>query len=547
MPQNPNRLEAKLSEDEVASDEEGEGPPLSQDPGATLPTIGTGKGQNRGRVVLHGAEGSGLGVMTAGTADIGGAQRDLIAKPLSPILIGVMIRMADLFVVAIGGTLAYAIWTPYLLPLPSSQYFGAIVTGVVASGALFQWCGAYAGDYLFSKRLRLDRVLTGWIATCCLLLVIAFAFKITGSYTRAWSGTWFMSVFLMLVGVRILVARWVRQQALSGRFALRTVIVGAGEHGQRLAAHLNRFGDVHTRIIGFVDDRRDRVPVDCHGYDLLGDSGHLISMIRQDKVDQVFIALPWNAEGRVRRLIDKLAMTPVPIRLAPDLVGFELTDRDFTQVARLPMLHVFDRPISGWDAVAKSIEDRVISGLLLLGLAPLFAIIAMAIKLDSRGPVFFRQNRQGFNNQMFEVWKFRSMYVEQSDADCEQQTVRGDKRITRVGDFLRKTSLDELPQLINVLLGDMSIVGPRPHALATKAAGRRFEEVVEHYAARHKVKPGITGWAQVNGWRGETDTIEKLEKRVEFDLYYIDNWSVWFDLMIIAKTVLLVFDDDNAF
>ena len=174
-------------------------------------------------------------------------------------------------------------------------------------------------------------------------------------------------------------------------------------------------------------------------------------------------------------------------------------------------------------------------------------LIAAAIKLDSKGPVLFKQKRYGFNNNLIEVWKFRSMRDETTNQNWEVQTIKNDPRVTRVGEFLRRSSLDELPQLFNVLFGDMSIVGPRPHAVATKAEGQPFEEVIDHYAARHKVKPGMTGWAQVNGWRGETDTVEKIRKRVEHDLYYIDNWSIWFDSAIIFRTIALLFDDKNAY
>ncbi len=189
----------------------------------------------------------------------------------------------------------------------------------------------------------------------------------------------------------------------------------------------------------------------------------------------------------------------------------------------------------------------MLAALILLFIGPLMLLIALAIKLDSRGPVVFKQRRQGFNNELFEVWKFRTMYASVADADCEVQTTKDDPRVTPVGWFLRKLSLDELPQLINVLRGDMSLVGPRPHAVATKAEGRPFSEVVDRYASRHRVKPGITGWAQVNGWRGETDTIEKIKKRVEYDLYYIDNWSVWLDLLILLKTIFVLIRNENAY
>jgi Undecaprenyl-phosphate glucose phosphotransferase len=250
----------------------------------------------------------------------------------------------------------------------------------------------------------------------------------------------------------------------------------------------------------------------------------------------------------MRDLIYRLAVAPVHISLCPDFIGFNFTNRPFIHVASLPMLQVFDRPISGWSNLVKALEDRLLAGFFLLLLAPLLGILALAIKLDSPGPVFFRQRRYGFNNKLIGVWKFRTMYVHMTDHDADRQTTKSDPRVTRIGRFLRKTSLDELPQLINVMIGNMSIVGPRPHAVATKAEGRLFEDVVDRYAARHRVKPGITGWAQINGWRGETDTIEKIQKRVEYDLFYIDNWSVWLDLVIVARTAFaLVRDIDSAY
>ena len=211
------------------------------------------------------------------------------------------------------------------------------------------------------------------------------------------------------------------------------------------------------------------------------------------------------------------------------------------------MLAMMDKPLSDWDRVVKNVEDRVLGALLLLLAAPVMALVALAVRLDSKGPIFFRQKRYGFNNELIEVLKFRSMYVDQQDATGSKVVTRGDPRVTRVGRFIRRTSLDELPQLINVVKGQMSLVGPRPHATGSKAERDLFEDVVEGYFARHRVKPGVTGWAQINGWRGETDTREKLVRRVEHDLYYIDNWSVLFDLYIIALTPLSLATGKNAY
>jgi exopolysaccharide biosynthesis polyprenyl glycosylphosphotransferase len=240
-------------------------------------------------------------------------------------------------------------------------------------------------------------------------------------------------------------------------------------------------------------------------------------------------------------------MTPVSIRLAPDLAGFEFPDRSYAEVAGLPMLLLFDRPISGWSQLVKAIEDRVLAALFLLVFSAVLILTSLAVRVTSRGSVLFKQKRYGFNNQLIEIWKFRTMYHDLSDHQADRLVTKDDERVTPIGRFLRRTSIDELPQLFNVLRGDMSIVGPRPHPVSAKAGGQLYYEVVDQYAARHKVKPGITGWAQVNGWRGETSTAEDIEKRVEHDLYYIDNWSIWLDFLIIARTIMVLLGDEKAY
>jgi exopolysaccharide biosynthesis polyprenyl glycosylphosphotransferase len=211
------------------------------------------------------------------------------------------------------------------------------------------------------------------------------------------------------------------------------------------------------------------------------------------------------------------------------------------------VLDIFDKPIADWNRVAKSIFDRVVGGLGLLAATPLMAGIALAVKLDSPGPIFFRQRRYGFNNEPIEIWKFRSLFHDKADQTAQTLVKPGDSRVTRVGRFIRKTSLDELPQLFNVVFaGNLSLVGPRPHAFNAKADDRLYEEAVDGYFARHRVKPGITGWAQINGWRGDTDTQEKIRQRIEHDLYYIENWSLLFDTYIVLRTPFALIKAENA-
>ncbi len=279
----------------------------------------------------------------------------------------------------------------------------------------------------------------------------------------------------------------------------------------------------------------------------MGNLTTLIEMIRGGLIDQVVVALPWAAERRVQGVVNRLALTPVKVRLAPDLVSFTFARRPVVILGDIPVMTLFDRPISGMAAVFKMLEDKLLTSLVLLLIWPLLLVIAIAIKLDSPGPILFKQQREGFNNRSFACFKFRTMYHNRLEYKDIHQATRDDPRVTRVGRLLRRTSLDELPQLFNVLLGDMSLVGPRPHASSTRAGGRLFSDVVQSYAARHKVKPGITGWAQVCGWRGETDTEEKLIKRFEHDLYYIDNWSIFLDFYILIRTIGAVLFPKNAF
>lgn len=266
------------------------------------------------------------------------------------------------------------------------------------------------------------------------------------------------------------------------------------------------------------------------------------------RLDLIIFTLPISAEQRILQMLRKLWVLPVDIRLASHTNQLRFRPRAYSYVGGVPVIDVFDKPLADWGVVVKMIFDRVVGAFALVALSPIFLFTAIAIKLDSKGPVFFKQRRYGFNNELVEVYKFRSMYVDTLDHGASKLVTKGDPRVTRVGRFIRKTSIDELPQLINVVFkGNLSLVGPRPHALQAKADNRQYEEVVDGYFARHRVRPGITGWAQVNGWRGETDTQEKIQRRVECDLYYIENWSIIFDIYILAITPIALTKSENAY
>ncbi|MEN5089804.1 undecaprenyl-phosphate glucose phosphotransferase [Pseudomonas protegens] len=416
----------------------------------------------------------------------------------------------------------------------------------VISVLIFQALGVYA-ESIFSNRLRFQLTLFAWASSFCVLLFMHHSMQMFKAINSPQLLAWFIGSFVLFGIERLVLLTLFQQLMLRGVFLQNAVILGATENGQRLAEYLAQHQDIRSGVIGFIDDRIGRLPKTLCNLPLLGNSSDLERLIREEKVTQVLVALPWSAENRMAYVIRELRRLPVNVLLVPDMVAFRHTHNRITEVANLPMFNASEVPLRGWSPVFKRLEDMLLSTLALVLLSPVMLLVALAIKLDSKGPVLFKQKRYGYNNRLIEVYKFRSMHQHLSDANAEKQTTRGDPRITRVGRVIRKTSLDELPQLFNVFAGSMSMVGPRPHATATKAAGILFEEAVKEYTSRHRVKPGITGLAQINGYRGETDTLEKIEKRVEFDLEYIENWSVWFDLYILFRTIPSVIMTREAF
>ncbi|HEY8580211.1 MAG TPA: undecaprenyl-phosphate glucose phosphotransferase, partial [Beijerinckiaceae bacterium] len=380
-------------------------------------------------------------------------------------------------------------------------------------------------------------------------LSINFFLKLDGHFSRVWIASWFIGGLGALLLGRFAIAIVMRGLTERGLLERRTVVVGGGEVGAELLRELSAQDGADVRIYGVFDDRTDeRSPDVVAGYPKLGNVDDLVAFARSTPIDLIIFTLPITAEDRILQMLRKLWVLPVDIRLAAHSNRLRLRPRSYSYIGDVPVLDLLDKPIADWDVIAKQVFDRTVGLLALLALSPVFLVTALAIKLDSRGPVFFRQKRYGFNNELIEIFKFRSMYVDQLDHGASKLVTKGDPRVTRVGRFIRKTSIDELPQLFNVVFrGDLSLVGPRPHAVHAKAADRQYDEVVDGYFARHRVRPGITGWAQVNGWRGETDTSEKIQRRVEHDLHYIENWSIFFDLYILAVTPFALAKSENAY
>lgn len=411
--------------------------------------------------------------------------------------------------------------------------------------ALFDLLEVYRYERLVELDFTVVRAAVGWTFVAMALVTIGYASGTLAAVPRLQAALFYGGGLARLLGTRLvaglLVAHWQR----SGRLVRNVVVVGAGELGQRLVRHLHRHGE-GVRLIGLFDDRRDRVPDYVAGYPVLGTLDDLVVFARDHPVDLVLVALPFGAQLRIREWLRKLRAIPADVRLCPDIPDFALEQRGVSHIAGVPVLHIYDRPLAGWNAILKALEDRLLAAAVLLLVAPLMAVIALLVKLDSPGPVFYRQKRWGFGGKPIEILKFRTMYVECCD-DGESgpvpQARRGDPRITRVGRWLRRYSLDELPQFWNVLRGEMSIVGPRPHAVAHN---EMYARLIGDYLARHRVKPGITGWAQINGLRGETRHLEAMHRRVQYDLYYVENWSLLFDLKIILRTLIVGFRDPDA-
>jgi Undecaprenyl-phosphate glucose phosphotransferase len=343
---------------------------------------------------------------------------------------------------------------------------------------------------------------------------------------------------------RPLLRRW-RDASLTGH---RVAIVGSGEPARRLVDWLQANAADIVEVVGIFDDRRGREP-DRVGLSHLicGTTGDLIEYYRQAPLDKIIIALPHHAEARLLTILQRLKQLPVDISLAPDLVGFRVPEAASAEMAGLQMMSLAQRPLRASQRFIKELFDRALAAALLLLISPLMLTIALGVMLSSPGPVCFRQERHGLGNRVIRVLKFRTMRTDKQDLAGAQQTARNDPRVTPLGAILRRTSLDELPQLFNVLRGDMSLVGPRPLPIKMRIQDRLNYEIVAEYAFRHRVKPGITGWAQINGHRGAVETAEGLQSRVAHDLYYIDHWSLWLDLKILLVTGAVCIFGKNAF
>lgn len=469
--------------------------------------------------------------------------------PLSREIIVGCVQAVDFIAVLLAGIISFSVYLVSVLGAPADfdRYSLTTFMGALLFLFLMRRTGSYAFRRLDLLGWQIGRIAGIWLATTSLLTTAAFLSKVAEAYSRGWAIAFALTAlmeFVVIRGVlRLLIKRWKRE----GRLARFIGIVGAGEVGERLISKLKLAGQSEIQIAGVFDDRLTRVPSVIADCPVLGTTVDLVALAQSSRIDEIIIALPLRAADRISELVHRLRLLPVDIRLGIDSIAGAFPINGIGETASVPTINILDKPLKNWNGITKLIEDKVLSLVALAVFSPVMLLIAAAIVFDSEGPALFVQERFGFNNRSIKVLKFRTMFVDKGDLTGAARTVRGDPRVTRIGRFLRASSLDELPQFFNVLRGDMSLVGPRAHAIAMKAGDRLYHEAVGEYFQRHKVRPGITGWAQVNGLRGEIDSVLSAKQRVAYDLHYIDHWSLWFDLKIVVLTLRTVCARSNAY
>lgn len=453
----------------------------------------------------------------------------------------VLLRILDPVLLFLSGWAAYFVWLEHWNV--DQDYRVALAVGLLAAIILFEIAGVYR-PWRGSLRDHLGRVLRAWLLALLTVVgvVAAIRSQIWFGSSYRWIATWGALGLVVMAGARMLLAALLRRLRSRGWLQGRIVLVGLNPMAIASCKQLNESVWAGLQVVGYLDDRVEpRFSVSDFDLPRLGGLNDVAEWVAREGVDEVWVAFPFRGEARAEQILHALRHLPVSIRLVIDCFAFRMSKYlNLNEVAGIPTLDISVSPLHGINRYIKEFEDRILALLLLVAISPLMLLIAAGVKLSSPGPVLYRQVRVGWNNRSFVMLKFRSMPVDAESGTGPVWARPGEQRATRFGAFLRKTSLDELPQLINVLKGEMSLVGPRPERPDFVAV---FKDQVPNYMKKHLVKAGITGWAQVNGWRGDTD----LAQRIEHDLYYIQHWSVWFDLEIALKTLVSGFVNKNAY
>lgn len=453
-----------------------------------------------------------------------------------------LMAAADSLVLLVAGYGCYYGLVPYTYK-SENFYHVAINANWLVTVMIFQFAGLYQYDAMLRPRSALDRVIIAIITTFLLMFAAAFSLKISDIFSRIWIAAFFGACILGVATERFVAAALVQSLAEARVITRRVAVYGRLPQIERFMRFARESENSFISVTGIFLEPGERAEDSSVRQLHRGQLDELIIFARSHTVDDIILALPWSEAKRISDVVTQLRELPTNVHVSADLAGFEVRMAPPpSYYENAPLYQVVGKPLSGWDVIFKAGFDYVIATVLLIVLAPLLLAVALAIKADSPGPVLFRQQRFGFNNQVFGIYKFRTM-VQCRPSGVTVQARAGDPRITRVGGFLRKTSIDELPQLLNVLNGTMSLVGPRPHAVDHN---EEFSKKIRGYFARHRMKPGITGLAQIKGYRGLTDTVEKMEQRVKYDILYTDTWSPWLDLKILLATPYAVIIGKNA-
>ena len=449
---------------------------------------------------------------------------------------------SELLVLNVYSLIVYALRqgsTFYML----EQYIGATLMWSIMIIFLFRNFNLYSLENLNDLAKCIKPILLVYLITFSVMLFLAFLFKLSDDFSRTWVLAVFAGSTLLILATRGLISYYITKQCRLGALGSRVAIVGATSQAKQLVIRFASSNSKWYHIIGIFDDRKSRVETGIAEIPLLGDLTDLTRLVRSGVVQVIIIALPYSADERIISILSQLKELPVRILMTPDLMCYRTFSQGQEIYNNVYLPELTSVPGSGFQGFIKTTLDKIVALVTLGILMPLMAFIAVAIKCESRGPILFKQQRYGFNNGLIDVYKFRSMHYTPQTGEVVQAK-RRDARVTKVGWILRRTSLDELPQLFNVLGGSMSLVGPRPHAIRHH---EQYSRLIAGYDARHKVKPGITGLAQISGWRGETDTLDKMQGRAECDIAYIENWSLWLDFRILVLTAFVGWFHKNAY
>ena len=462
--------------------------------------------------------------------------RDLSLKNHSSVL-NAILHALDWAGITLAALAAHRLYLgSWILPSSYSSVVGVVLLLAALLFPRFNLYKAWRGASIFDE---VRAVTLGWTLVLFLLLAFVFTTQTGIHFSRGWIGIWAMLGWVALISDRILLRvglRWLRSHGFNQR---HIVVMGSNNLGGEVVRRLVKNPWMGLQVAVFFCTEAPVPGVRIYRVPVIEGTEDIAAYVAREKIDQVWIAMPFRDEDKVKSLLHELRHSTVDIRYVPDLYGFRMMNHSLSEVAGLPVIDLSVSPMDGTNRIIKALEDRVLTLLILLLISPLMIFVAIGVKLSSPGPVFYRQERVGWNGKTFMMFKFRSMPVNVEGSGVQWGGAKN-KQVTPFGAFLRKSSLDELPQFINVLKGDMSIVGPRPER---PMFVEKFKDEIPDYMKKHLVKAGITGWAQINGWRGDTD----LAKRIEHDLYYIENWSLWFDLRIILLTVFKGFINKNAY